>query len=221
MSRWGDDSERWRVPSAKALATLLHLHRGTPYIYQGEELGMTNYPFTSLEEVVDIEGINFAREARASGHTDAEILAGIRAHGRDNARTPMQWDAGEQAGFTTGTPWLPANPNHTTINAADQVDDPDSVFAHYQRLIRLRHEEPVVALGDFTMRLDEHPQVYAFNRRLDDTEMLVMVNVSSTAADAPLDDADVWSGAHVVLGEPYQPTMAPWEQRVLTRAVDD
>jgi len=220
VSRWGDDSDAWRVASAKALATLLHLHRGTPYVYQGDELAMTNYPFTSLDQVVDIEGVNFVREARAKGHTDDAILAGIRAHGRDNARTPMQWDAGGQAGFTTGTPWLPVNPNHTTVNAADQVDDPDSVFAHYQRLIRLRHEEPVVALGDFTMLLDDHPQVYAFTRLLDDVEMLVMVNVSSSDASAPLDDADVWSGADVVLGEPYRPTMAPWEQRVLRRAVD-
>jgi oligo-1,6-glucosidase len=208
------------VPSAKALATLLHLHRGTPYIYQGEELGMTNYPFTSLDQIVDVEGINFAREAREKGRTDAEILSGIRAHGRDNARTPMQWDATEQAGFTTGTAWLPVNPNHTTINAAAQVDDPDSVFTHYQRLIQLRHDEPVVALGDVTMLLENHPQVYAFTRRLDDTELLVMVNVSSNDAHAPLDDADGWSGAHVVLGQPYHPTMAPWEQRVLRRSVD-
>jgi oligo-1,6-glucosidase len=221
VSRWGDDSEAHRVRSAKALATLLHLHRGTPYVYQGEELGMTNYPFTSLDQLVDIEGINFVREARAKAQPEDAILAGIRAHGRDNARTPMQWDAGEQAGFTAGTPWLPVNPNYSTINAAAQVDDPDSVFTHYQRLIRLRHEEPVVAFGDFTMRLDDHPQVYAFTRRLEATELLVMVNVSSTEADAPLDDAHTWSAATVVLGEPYRSTMAPWEQRVLRRAVDD
>jgi oligo-1,6-glucosidase len=189
-------------------------------VYQGEELGMTNYPFTSLDQLVDIEGINFARQARATGHADTEILAGIRAHGRDNARTPMQWDAGAQAGFTTGAPWLPVNPNHTVINAAAQVDDPDSVFTHYQRLIRLRHAEPAVTLGDFTMLLDDHRQVYAFTRRHADTELLVMVNVSSDEAHAPLADGNVWSRADVVLGEPYRPTMAPWEQRVLKRAVD-
>ena len=220
VSRWGDDSAQWRVPSAKALATLLHLHRGTPYVYQGDELGMTNYPFTSIDQVVDIEGVNFAAEALAAGRSEADVLAGLQAHGRDNARTPMQWDDSANAGFTTGEPWLAVNPAYPEVNAADQLDDPESVFSHYRRLIELRHTEPVVVDGDFTMLLPDHPQVYAFTRRLADTELLVMVNVSSQAAEAPLADSSTWHDAEVVLGEPYDPRMQPWEQRVLRRAVD-
>jgi oligo-1,6-glucosidase len=220
VSRWGDDSDAWRAASAKALATLLHLHRGTPYVYQGDELGMTNYPFTSIEQVVDIEGVNFATEALASGRTEDEVLAGLRAHGRDNARTPMQWDDTDNAGFTTGSPWLFVNPNYPSVNAAAQVADPESVFSHYRALIELRHTEPAVVDGDVTMLLPDHPQVYAFTRRLGDTELLVMVNVSSDPADTPLDDLAPWRDADVVLGEPYRTTMTPWEYRVLRRAVD-
>ena len=220
VSRWGDDSEPWRVASAKALATLLHLHRGTPYVYQGDELGMTNYPFTSIDQVVDIEGVNFAAQALAAGHSEAEVLTGLRAHGRDNARTPMQWDDTSHAGFTTGSPWLPVNPNYPQINAAAQVDDPESVFSHYRRLIELRHTEPVVVDGDFTMLLPDHPQVYAFTRRLSGTELLIMVNVSSDVAEAPVARGHLWETAEVVLGHPYHPTMQPWELRVLRRPVD-
>lgn len=217
VSRWGDDSDAYRVASAKALGTLLHLHRGTPYVYQGEELGMTNYPFTSLDQLVDIEGLNWAKAALAAGRPTSDVLAGLRAHGRDNSRTPMQWDDSAHAGFTTGTPWLAVNPNYPTVNAADQVDDPDSVFAHYRRLIALRHSEPAVVDGDFSMLLPEHPQVYAFTRRLGDIELLVMVNASSEQVDAEVEQASEWESAEVVLGSAYAPTMEPWEHRVLRR----
>jgi len=220
VSRWGDDSPQHRAASAKALATLLHLHRGTPFVYQGEEIGMTNYPFTSLDEIVDIEGVNYAAQARATGRGAHEVLAGLRAHGRDNARTPMQWDAGPSAGFTTGKPWMPVNPNCATLNVAAQRDDADSVLAHYRRLIALRHDDPVVVDGSFTMLLAEHPQVYAFLRRLADTEMLVMVNVSSTTVRAEVDDPQRWRAAEVVLGTAYDESMQPWEFRVLRRPVD-
>ena len=199
VSRYGDDAPEHRVASAKALATVLHLHRGTPFVYQGDELGMTNAPLAGHDDLRDIESLNAYRSLLARGATPEEAMATIRKKSRDHARTPMQWDAGEHAGFTTGTPWIAANPNHVEVNAAAQHDDPDSVFHHYRRLIDLRHAEPVVAHGDFTMRHPEHEQVYAFTRRLDDTELLVTANLSSTPAE--------------VDGE----TLAPWESRVLLR----
>ncbi len=141
VSRWGDDGEH-RVRSAKALATVLHLLRGTPYVYQGEELGMTNAHLTSLDQYQDIESLGWAREAAAAGVPDETILRALATKSRDNARTPVQWDASPQAGFTTGTPWLAVNPNHTEINAEAALADPDSVFHHYRRLIELRHTLP-------------------------------------------------------------------------------
>jgi oligo-1,6-glucosidase len=197
VSRYGDDSPEHRVASAKALATVLHLHRGTPYVYQGDELGMTNAPLATHDDLRDIESINAHRALLARGATPEEAMAAIRAKSRDHARTPVQWDASEHAGFTTGTPWIDANPNHTEINAAAQYDDPDSVFEHYRRLIALRHDHPVVAHGDFTMLHPEHPQVYAFARRLDGTELVVTANLSSSPAEV--------DGG----------TLGPWESRVV------
>lgn len=131
VSRFGDDGPAHRVRSATMLATVLHLHRGTPYVYQGEELGMTNALFTSIGDFRDIESLNHYAEAVDGGADPARVLAGLRAMGRDNARTPMQWDASPHAGFTSGTPWIPVNPNHTEVNAAAAYDDPASVFHHY------------------------------------------------------------------------------------------
>ncbi len=179
VSRFGSDDPRYRVRSAKALGTVLHLHRGTPYVYQGEELGMTNVPFEGIEDFRDLESINHFHSATARGDDPARVLDALRYKGRDNARTPMQWDASPHAGFTTGEPWIPVNPNHVEINAAAQVDDPDSVFSHYRRLIALRHSEPVVAHGDFTMLVPDHEQLYAFTRSLDGTTLTVVANLSS------------------------------------------
>ena len=176
VSRFGDDGPEHRVRSAKMLATVLHLHRGTPYVYQGEELGMTNARFDRIEAFRDIESLNHHAEAVARGDAEDAVLAGLRTMGRDNARTPMQWDASEHAGFTSGEPWIPVNPNFTEINAEAAVADPDSVFHHYRRLIELRHDEPVVAHGDFTMLLPDDERVYAFTRRLGDVELLVLGN---------------------------------------------
>jgi oligo-1,6-glucosidase len=219
VSRWGDDGT-YRVRSAKALGTLLHLHRGTPYVYQGEELGMTNAPFATVDDFRDIESRNHWAEAVAAGADPEAVLAAMRPMSRDNARTPMQWDAGEHAGFTTGTPWIPVNPNHTEINAQAAVADPDSVFHHYRKLIALRHDEPAVALGDFTMLLPDDPQVYAFTRRLEDVELLVVVNVSGDSA-APEISSD-WAGAELLLtnveADPRTFALAPWEARVYRRA---
>jgi oligo-1,6-glucosidase len=214
VSRFGDDGAH-RVRSAKALGTVLHLQRGTPYVYQGEELGMTNAPFAAIEDFRDIESLNHYHEAVAAGEDPAAVLATLRTASRDNARTPMQWDASEHAGFTTGTPWLAVNPNHTEINARAARADPDSVFHHYRRLIELRHAEPAVALGDFTMLWAADPQVYAYTRRLDDVELLVVANLSGEPA-AP--DLSGWADADLVLTNcPPGDRLEPWEARVYRR----
>jgi oligo-1,6-glucosidase len=215
VSRFGDDSAEHRRASATCLATLLHLHRGTPYVYQGEELGMTNAPFASIDDFRDLESLNHYREAVANGDDPEAVLAALRLSSRDNARTPMQWDATEHAGFTTGTPWLAVNPNHVTVNAEAERADPDSVFHHYRRLIALRHEEPVVADGDFTMLWPDDPQLYAYTRALDGVELLVVANLSGAAA-AP--DLSGWAGAELLLTncEPGD-GLQPWEARVYKR----
>jgi len=225
VSRFGDDGKH-RRESAKALATLLHLHRGTPYVYQGEELGMTNAHFTRFDQYRDIESVNHVAQARTlASATDEQLLAGLAAMSRDNARTPVQWDDSPQAGFTTGTPWLAVNPNHVEINAAAERADPESVFHHHRRLIELRHTDPVVALGDFTMLLPEDEQVYAYTRELDGDALLVVVNVSGEERVVDLGDAwplaadggwgDLVLGTHAEAGEPT--TLRPWEARVMRR----
>jgi oligo-1,6-glucosidase len=186
VSRFGDDSPEHRVHAATMLGTVLHLHRGTPYVYQGEELGMTNVPFNGIDEYRDIETLNYYAEATAAGGEPVAVLASLRKMSRDNARTPMQWDDSPNAGFTTGTPWLPVNPNYTDINAAAAQSDTDSVFHYYRRLIELRHTEPVVAHGDFTMLLPHDERVYAFIRRLGDVELLVLGNFSGDTVPTDL-----------------------------------
>ena len=226
VSRFGDDGE-YRVRSAKLLGTLLHLHRGTPYVYQGEELGMTNAPFAAIGDFRDIESINHYADAIRGGQASDVVLAALRVMGRDNARTPVQWDASAHAGFTTGEPWIPANPNYPEINAAAALADPDSVWHHYRALIDLRHREPVVAHGDFTMLLPEHEQIYAFIRRLGDVELLVMANVSGrTAVADQIPHAGHWENCQLLLTnapapEPSQPRLSlhPWEARIYRRRV--
>jgi oligo-1,6-glucosidase len=223
VSRFGDDG-RYRTASAKALATLLHLHRGTPYVYQGEELGMTNAHFTRFDQYRDIEAIRHVAQTRALGTaTDEQLLAGLAAMSRDNARTPVQWDGSPHAGFTTGTPWLAVNPNHAEVNAAAERAHPHSVFHHHRRLIELRHTDDVVALGDFTMLLPQDEQVYAFTRTLGDDALLVVVNVSGTGRAVDLGDAwpadadggwgELVLGTHPEAGEPT--VLRPWEARVV------
>ena len=196
---------------------MLHLLRGTPYIYQGEELGMTNAHFTSVEQYADVESVNWARDAAASGVPLEEIVTSLAVKSRDNARTPMQWDATENAGFTTGTPWLPVNPNHVEINAEAAVADPGSVFHHYRRLITLRREHPVVVEGDVSFLLLEHEQLFAYVRRLGDVRLLVVVNLSGAPAPVDLgDDARLLTG-ELLLGERLAPggTLGPWGQSVV------
>ncbi len=224
VSRFGDDGAH-RVASAKTLATVLHLQRVTPYIYQGEELGMTNARFTRIDEYRDIESLNHYAESMAGGADAAALLLAMGKISRDNARTPMQWDAGVNAGFTSGTPWISVNPNYLEINAATALRDESSVLYHYRRLIELRHTEPAVAFGDFTSLLPDDPAVYAFLRRLADIELLVVANFSGTAVDVPIADADAWSTASLLLGNLDAPAsgaglrLRPWESRVYRRSV--
>jgi oligo-1,6-glucosidase len=227
VSRFGDPGEH-RVASAKTLATVLHLHRGTPYVYQGDELGMANAPFGVIDDYRDIQAVNFHADAVARGDVDlTALLAAMGRMSRDHARTPVQWDASPQAGFTTGTPWIAVNPDHVTVNAAAQVDDPGSVFAHHRRLIDLRHTDPVVTDGDFALLLPEHPAVWAFLRRGADAELLVAANLSGDDVAVDLSLRDDWSGAEVVLAnlpDPGRPTglvLRPWESVVWRRSVTD
>ena len=224
VSRFGDDSPEHRVASAKTLGTVLHMLRGTPYVYQGEELGMTNVPFVRIEQYRDIETLNHYATALAQGGDPEQLLVGIRASSRDNARTPMQWDAGSRAGFTTGTPWLEVNPNHRTINAEAAEADADSVLHHYRRLIALRHELPVVVEGNFTMLAAADEQVFAYARALGGTTLLVVANMSSTTADVELPGQEqVLASGRVRLtthdgGGPASGarlSLAPWESRVV------
>ncbi|HEV7182981.1 MAG TPA: alpha-glucosidase [Leifsonia sp.] len=223
VSRFGDDGAAREV-SAKALATVLHLQRGTPYIYQGEELGMTNVPFQGIEDFRDIESLNYYAEAvDVRGAAPADVLAALRRTSRDNARTPVQWTSGPNAGFTTASPWIAPNPNYPQINAADQRDDPDSVFAYYRALIGLRHREPVVADGTFELVLREHPQIFAYTRTLGDRRLLVLVNLTGEPAEYDLPGAHEWAEAELVLAnlaaaEAALPTsLAPYQAVVLAR----
>ena len=221
VSRFGDDSAEHRVASAKTLATVLHLHRGTPYIYQGEELGMTNAPLTEIEHYQDVESTNYHTLATASGMDAATVMRSLAVKSRDHARTPMHWDDSEHAGFTTGTPWFAVNPNHGEINAAVAQREPDSVFAHFQRLIALRHEDEVVREGRFDLLLPDHAQLWAFTRTLGDDVLLVVANCSSEPVTLPAEGLPPLDGANLVLGthgEGASTTLAPWESRILRLA---
>jgi len=222
VSRWGDDG-RYRARSATMLATILHLHHGTPYIYQGEELGMTNVEFTSIDDFRDIEAVNHYADVVGLGEEPAAALAAMTPMHRDNARTPMQWDDSDHAGFTTGTPWIPVNPNHTTINAVDARADDRSVFHHYRRLIELRHTSPVVVSGAFTMLLADHPHVYAFTRSLGDETWLVAGNFCGEPQSLDgIGGLPGWADAEVVIANVEDPAptakgLRPWEAVVLRR----
>ena len=213
VSRWGNDGA-YRVRSAKLLAIMLHGMQGTPYIYQGEELGMTNIQLP-IEQYQDLEIRNFYQKRRAEGCPEEEILRSIYAKGRDNARTPMQWNAGPGAGFTTGTPWLPVNPNYREINAQAEMADPDSVFACYQKLIALRKRYPVFVEGDFALHEAEHPQLFVYERSLGEEKLLVVCNFGDEAT--PWKAPDPWKNAQVLIENcPRQEgTLQPWEARIL------
>ncbi len=182
VSRFGDEGEYWK-PSAKMLGTVIHCLRGTPYVYQGEEIGMTNPGFTSLDQYRDVESINHFHILRDRGLHEDSAYGILRVHSRDNSRTPMQWDASEGGGFSGAEPWISMNPNHKTINAASQVDDPDSIFAHYRKLIALRKQYDVIANGDFAPLDMAHPSVLAYTRRTDREDLVVINNFYRKEAD--------------------------------------
>ena len=222
VSRFGNDG-RYRVESAKLLATFLHTLQGTPYVYQGEEIGMTNVAFESIEDYRDIETCNLYREyVEERGYDPQAVLATIHAKSRDNARTPVQWDAGAQAGFTSGTPWIKVNPNYRTINVAQALADPDSILHYYRLLIQLRKENPIIVYGRYELILDADEQVYAYTRTLPDDRLLVILNFS---ADTPVFalPGHIGFSAHdlLIANYPVEPsddirllTLRPYEARV-------
>ena len=216
VSRWGDDGA-YRVASAKLLATMLHGLEGMPYIYQGEELGMTNIHLP-IEAYRDLESLNLYEARKAAGYPEAEIMASLYARSRDNARTPMQWDASPHGGFTTGTPWLTENPNYREINATAALADPDSIFHYYRRLIALRKTYPVFVHGDFTLLEPDHPSLFVYRRKLARQSLLVICNYGGgeTAWSLPAG----WDDAQCLISnypDRLPGHLRPWEARILLR----
>ncbi|WP_421381488.1 glycoside hydrolase family 13 protein [Bacillus salacetis] len=175
VSRFGDDG-KYHKESAKMLATILHMMKGTPYVYQGEEIGMTNVHFSSIDEYEDIETLNFYKEQAEAGEPVEKTMESIYVKGRDNARTPMQWDASENAGFTSGQPWLAVNPNYKEINTEAQINDEDSIFNYYKKLIVLRKQYDIIVYGKYDLILPNHEKLYAYTRTLGDEKLLVLCN---------------------------------------------
>ncbi|WP_130835664.1 glycoside hydrolase family 13 protein [[Erwinia] mediterraneensis] len=181
ISKWGDTGRYWRE-SATAIAAMYFLMQGTPFIYQGQEIGMTNTRFASLGDFNDVSARNYAAELQQQGMSDAEIIAFLGSIGRDNSRTPMQWDDSPYAGFSHAAPWLNVNPNYTRINVARQQQEPDSVLNFYRALIRLRKSEPALVYGRYQLQMATHPQIYAYTRTLDEAQLLILCNLSGEAA---------------------------------------
>ncbi|MGP6139897.1 glycoside hydrolase family 13 protein [Jeotgalibaca sp. A127] len=181
VSRWGNDNE-YRVESAKLFAILLHLMKGTPYIYQGEEIGMTNLELSDISQARDIETINMYHDRLGSGYDEAAIFESLNAKSRDNARTPMQWKDTKNAGFTTNEPWIPANPNHETVNVANALEDPNSVFYTYQKLIQLRKQNLLIVHGNYTLLLPDHETIFAYEREYEGEKWVVVANLSDFEA---------------------------------------
>ncbi|WP_231988419.1 alpha-glucosidase [Nakamurella panacisegetis] len=217
VSRFGDDSPAHRVNSAKTLATVQHMHRGTPYVYQGEELGMTNTYFVDIGQYQDIESVNYHADAMSLGLEAETVLAGLAARSRDNARTPVQWNDSAQAGFSTGQPWLPVNPNYVTINAAAAENDPDSVFHHFRQLIALRKSHRIVVEGRFELLLPEHEQIWALTRTLGRQMLVMIANCSSAPAALPAGAVPDLTQAQVLVtthGASTAAELQPWESRI-------
>jgi oligo-1,6-glucosidase len=222
LSRFGDDGE-YRVASGKMLATFLHMLQGSPYVYQGEEIGMTNVKFESIADYRDIETLNMYKEYVEDRGIDPQVvLPMIYAKSRDNARTPVQWDDSEHAGFTTGTPWIKVNPNYKDINAKQALADRNSLFYYYQMLIRLRKEKPIVVHGNYDLILDEHEEIYAFTRTLEDERLLVILNFTKSRPVFALPDSVSFSNKELLISnysvEPAEDirllTLRPYEARV-------
>jgi oligo-1,6-glucosidase len=225
LSRYGDDGEH-RVASAKTLATVLHLHRGTPYVYQGDEIGMRNAPFTEIEHYRDIEALNAYAAAVEHGNVDlVGLLEALGRRGRDHGRTPVQWDDSPSAGFSAGTPWIAVNPDFNEVNVRAQEDDPHSVLAHYRRLIALRKSEPALTDGRFELLLPDHPAVWAIIRAGREADLLMAANCSGDPVSVELLLDGDWTRAEPVLRshpltperDPVRPVLEPWESVVWRR----
>jgi oligo-1,6-glucosidase len=222
VSRLGDDAQ-FRVESAKLLGTFIHMLQGTPYVYQGDEIGMTNVAFESIEEYRDVATRNMYKEAVEEKGVDPQVaLKVVHAKSRDNARTPMQWDDSEQAGFTTGTPWIKLNPNYKEINVAEALADPNSVFHYYKKLIQLRKENPVIVYGTYDLILDSHEEIYAFTRTLEEESLLVILNFSGNNPEFQLPENIAFVSTELLISnyevkpneDIHQITLRPYEARV-------
>jgi oligo-1,6-glucosidase len=221
VSRWGDPRPDYRERSAKMLATCLHLMQGTPYLYQGEELGMTNVSWPDISHYRDIETLNMYRvSTQEHGRPADEVLRSIHAKGRDNARTPMQWNASLHGGFTSGTPWLAVNENHDSINADRSVNDPNSLFHYYRQLITLRQTNALITEGRYRLLVPEHPDLFAYLRETDKESLLVLCNFSASQLLLPIHELPDLSKASAFIGnlpfdqwEIHPGTLEAWEAR--------
>ena len=216
VSRWGNDKE-YRVRSAKAFAILLHMMKGTPYIYQGEELGLTNTPVSSIEELDDIESINMYHDRIARGFSVESIMESLNAKGRDNARRPIPWTDEVNGGFTTGTPWLALNPNYKEINVEAELQNPDSVFHTYQKLIQLRKDHPIVVWGDYEL-LETNSNVFAYYRTLGEERWLTVVNLSDVEEEISVDarfNKVLVTNTENEVTDLHAYTLSPWQAFVV------
>ncbi|MEH7463864.1 alpha-glucosidase [Bacillus thuringiensis] len=199
VSRFGNDKS-YRILSAKMLATVLHMMKGTPYIYQGEEIGMTNVQFASIDEYRDIETLNMYREkVMERGENHEKVMQSIYAKGRDNARTPMQWETSEHAGFTTGKPWLQVNPNYKAINVEQALRDPQSIFYYYKKLIELRKKHEIIVYGTYDLILEEHPSIFAYVRTWKDEKLLVIANFTEESCVFELPEEITYSSSELFI----------------------
>ena len=222
VSQFGDDGI-YRMESAKMLATFVQMLQGTPYVYQGDEIGMTNVAFESIEEYRDVATRNMYEEAVEEKGVDPELaLSVVHKKSRDNARTPMQWDADEGAGFTSGMPWIRVNPNYKEINVAAALADPDSIFYYYRKLIQLRRENPVVVYGRYDLLLESHEEIYAFTRALDEEQLLVILNFSENTPTFDLPEGISYSSTELLISnydvnpedDLHRIALRPFEARV-------
>lgn len=221
VSTWGNDGEYWDT-SAKALATMYFLMQGTPFIYQGQEIGMTNVQFPTIEDYNDVSMRNWYNIEKANGKSHEEIMPVIWKNGRDNSRTPMQWDDSDNAGFTTGKPWFGVNPNYREINAQKAMEDPDSIYQYYKKLIAIRKAHPVAVYGTYDLILPEHARVYAYTRTLGREKLLVLCNLFAEEAEIELPQGVNYASSELLLSNVEvdrkqtisELTLKPYEARV-------
>jgi oligo-1,6-glucosidase len=223
ISRYGNDSDEYREVSAKMLATCLHMMQGTPYVYQGEELGMTNVPFTSVDQFRDLDSINAYHELVEDQKvfTHDEMMRYLRYKSRDNARTPFQWDDSKNAGFSENEPWIMVNPNYTKINATQQLADPDSVFHYYQKLIQLRKDNEIIVYGSYDLLLPDSKEIYAYTRTLEDEKLLVVCNYYENEIEMEIPE-EFLQGKYMISNYAEQPVqkvmkLRPYEAFVIRK----